>query len=296
MREPFGDARVEELKMLSAIDRADSMLVRCPPGPRRDLVVHLVAERLVNDLALLDDVARRSEPPSSGMPGESNLERELQKEWVRDLMQVGRGEEVSLRLTHKGRVRLSELKQALRSGKTRDSFDILWDVRHLDRDLQVAVLEASDACPLSVGYLDMNGLKAINDTGGHDAGDAAVRAFLQTVSSLVGDRGDAYRVGGDEVVVLLPSHKPEEAKALLRNVCQSLMGERLAVGDSRLPELSASVGISTVVNPQEEPSEVKQRADRTMYRAKAEAHKLDPRPSAIAVEGTESVDLISSAS
>jgi diguanylate cyclase (GGDEF)-like protein len=250
MNGPFGDARLEELKLLSAIDRADAMIARYPLGPKRDLLAHLVAERLVNDLASAAEDRFPLNSPAGGLPGESPLERTLHARWLETLARVLQGEEVSVRLTHRGRVRLSELKQSLRSGKARDSFDILWDGRHLDRDLHIAVLEASGASALSVGYLDMNGLKAINDAGGHDAGDTAIRTFLQTVSSVLGDQGDAYRAGGDEVVVLLPSHDTEKAKNLIRKVCLSLMGERLTTSGHPLPRLSVSVGIATATNPE----------------------------------------------
>jgi len=52
MIDKFGDARLEELKLLSEIDRNGELLVSPSDGPVRDLVAFLVQERFVNDLRL----------------------------------------------------------------------------------------------------------------------------------------------------------------------------------------------------------------------------------------------------
>ncbi len=55
---------------------------------------------------------------------------------------------------------------------------------------------------LGIIYLDLNGLKKVNDQGGHSAGDNLLRRTAQILLSLF--RDDTYRIGGDEFVVLLP--------------------------------------------------------------------------------------------
>ena len=55
---------------------------------------------------------------------------------------------------------------------------------------------------LGIIYLDLNGLKKVNDRGGHSAGDNLLRHTAQILLSLF--RDDAYRIGGDEFVILLP--------------------------------------------------------------------------------------------
>ncbi len=52
-------------------------------------------------------------------------------------------------------------------------------------------------------YMDLNGLKEINDTSGHDAGDRAIREIADIISKVFGKK-HSYRVGGDEFVVLCP--------------------------------------------------------------------------------------------
>lgn len=53
-------------------------------------------------------------------------------------------------------------------------------------------------------YCDISGLKQVNDTLGHDAGDALIRRCYETIRQ-VADRNQIYRTGGDEFVVVLPN-------------------------------------------------------------------------------------------
>ena len=55
----------------------------------------------------------------------------------------------------------------------------------------------------AVMYLDLDGLKAINDTYGHDAGDEAIRETGRLLRSCLGERGILCRMGGDEFCALV---------------------------------------------------------------------------------------------
>lgn len=135
MPEHFGDARLEELKLLSELDHRGGLTVTPAEGPYRDMVVFLVNERFATAFNLpWRDTSWRL------------LEGHLHECWVKGLSDVLTGQSVHLELTHKGRVRLSELKHALRAGKIREPFGILWDRRRLDTDLQVAILDAGQVC------------------------------------------------------------------------------------------------------------------------------------------------------
>ncbi len=284
MAEHFGDARIEEMKFLAELDRS-GLTLSLEPGRRRDMVFSLVYERFAtgSEIAWREPAGRLS----TGLPGESLLERQLQESWVRTLSDVLSQISVHLRLTHKGRLRLSELRQALSSGRVREPFGILWDGRHLETDLQIAILDATESAPLSVGCLDMNGLKTINDSFGHHAGSEALRAYFQAVATALGGRGEAYRYGGDEVIACLPSQGMEEAKGTLRKACLLLMKEDLKFEGHSLPCLSLSVGIATTTDPATHWAVLQKRADKAMYRAKAETKKTTPPPSAIAEEEGE---------
>lgn len=288
MTEHFGDARLEELKLLAELDRRGGLTVTPMEGPQRDMILFLVHERFVTAFKLpWRDTGIHV---TDGFPGESPLERHLHECWVKSLSDVLTGQSAHLELTHKGRVRLSELKQAMRTGRIREPFGILWDARHLENDLQISILDASEDLPLSLGYLDMNGLKEINDKIGHDAGSLALRAYFHAVATALADKAEAYRSGGDEVIVILPSQGLEEAKCTLRKVCLLLMQEVLEFGGRSLPRVSLSVGIVTTTDARVKFTELRESAERAMYRAKAVTQKSTPHPSAIAgAEGDVSI-------
>ena len=61
---------------------------------------------------------------------------------------------------------------------------------------------------------DLNGLKLVNDTIGHSAGDKLLQGFARLLADVVGDDGRAYRQGGDEFAVLYD----KDAQTFLRNL------------------------------------------------------------------------------
>jgi diguanylate cyclase (GGDEF)-like protein len=290
MADDFGDARMEELKLLAEIDRRGSVSLQPDKGPTWDMVFFLVHESFATSFDL-PWTAPAATP--STFPGRSSLEAHIHTCWVKsvsDVLEARIG--VPLKLTHKGRVRLSELKQALTTGRIREQYGILWDGRHLDTDLQIAILGASESSPLSVGFLDMNGLKQINDNPsfGYDAGSMAIRVYFEKVSTALADKGQAYRFAGDEVIAVLPCQNFEEATGTLRNVCRLVMGEELCFEGKNLPCLSLSVGVVVSTDSRAKPAELKQQASKAMQRAKERTKEAASRSSAIAgIEGEISI-------
>jgi len=132
-------------------------------------------------------------------------------------------------------------------------------------------------------YLDANGFKAINDTIDHAAGDEALRTFMSVVASLTERRGEGYRAGGDELVLILPNTTTDLAFNAMRAVAAQLHREKMP-GD--LP-LSVSCGIATTTAATTDPGEFLKKADEEQKRAKARSRVDPPRPSVVAVQGKE---------
>jgi diguanylate cyclase (GGDEF)-like protein len=289
--DPFEDARLAELRMLAWIDQRDLWTTNPPPpGAWFDLLVELVSTELASAFSYVEgrsyfisrgqgaSPAMRSE---SGIPGESRLERANVVARVGALDDLYLGGTVRLRITHRGRVRMSELKQALRAGREREPLGILWDARHWKTDLAVALLEASDDRPLAVVYLDMNGLKSVNDQDGHDAGDDALRTFFTSLMTAVGEEGQAYRLGGDEVLLVLPKHSTAQARDIV-----SAAGRLLAVADSSRYGLSISAGVVGITSPDRSGDAVRKAADGLQYQAKERSRRDTPRPTVVWVDVT----------
>lgn len=289
MSDRFGDARLEELQLLAEIERRGRLEVREEVGPRRDMLAHLAHAGFVNDLKI--HWYHNSNQTYLGLPGESDLERQLHQARMDTLSRVLGGETVQLEVTHRGRIRISELRQVLKSERVREQYGILWDGRHLETDLKIALLDASQSTPLSVAYLDMNGLKIINDGFGHSAGDAAVKAYFLALSTALRDQGEAYRVGGDEVFAILPGMDRNRAVEVLRKASLLLTQEQLRADDKELPRLSVAIGLVTTTDRLAQAEALRRSADKAMYRAKDKTKSAEgqARASAIAFEGDEAV-------
>jgi len=86
---------------------------------------------------------------------------------------------------------------------------------------------------------DLNGFKSYNDSFGHPAGDALLTRLGQGLASAVGERGTAYRLGGDEFCVIARGSGPE--RAALEAVGPAALSEQ---GDAF--SISASFGSALI--------------------------------------------------
>jgi diguanylate cyclase (GGDEF)-like protein len=71
---------------------------------------------------------------------------------------------------------------------------------------------------VTVVAVDLDGLKRINDSEGHAAGDAALLALVRALYSALRDEDTVFRVGGDEFVILLPFTSVDVAELLMRRI------------------------------------------------------------------------------
>ena len=88
--------------------------------------------------------------------------------------------------------------------------------------------------PVGILFTDLNGLKRINDTQGHEAGDRLLRNAASTLMELF-EPGNIYRAGGDEFVVILTDILPQRLEELARE---------LPLAASHYPEVSFAIGTS----------------------------------------------------
>lgn len=127
--------------------------------------------------------------------------------------------------------------------------------------------------PCTVALLDLDDFKNVNDTWGHQAGDAQLVAIAERLTASVqAVGGTAFRLGGDEFALLLPTADP---RAALRQVTAAVaaIGAALplAVDSVRtvVTSPSASAGIATAT-PGSSFSETLKRADIALYHAKGD--------------------------
>lgn len=139
---------------------------------------------------------------------------------------------------------------------------------------EIARAERADH-QFAVLFLDMDGLKVINDEYGHLAGSRAVCRVAEVLRRSVRSTDTPARFGGDEFLVILPDTK--EAGARL--VAQRLSDRLAADGDT--PALSVSIGVAIYPRDGVSPSALLTAADRALYESKAQ--KLSGRARASVV-------------
>jgi diguanylate cyclase (GGDEF)-like protein len=113
--------------------------------------------------------------------------------------------------------------------------------------------------PLTVLLFDIDGLKRVNDTLGHPAGDQVIKHFAERLLKAVRGSDLAARMGGDEFLVLLPECGVDEVQRVLERLC----GMKVDV-DGHIVLLTFSAGWS-VYTPGELPEELMKRVDTALY-------------------------------
>jgi diguanylate cyclase (GGDEF)-like protein/PAS domain S-box-containing protein len=122
--------------------------------------------------------------------------------------------------------------------------------------------------------IDLDGLKQINDTYGHMAGDDALRKVVVAIRQRLRTTDLLARVGGDEFAVLLP-HTREQPGTLIAQQLRRVIEEcTIDIPGGRLP-LRASIGIA-VIDDHADSDSVLAAADAALYRDKANARGRDP--------------------
>jgi diguanylate cyclase (GGDEF)-like protein/PAS domain S-box-containing protein len=122
--------------------------------------------------------------------------------------------------------------------------------------------------PLAVMYLDMDNLKTINDTRGHEGGDLALVEFARRLVASVRDSDLVARISGDEFVVVLEAiEEPGAASAVGDHIARNLREEFDIMGCPH--RLSASIGVSLRRPGETDLDELLRRADHALYEAKA---------------------------
>ncbi|MBA4179153.1 MAG: hypothetical protein C0506_01055 [Anaerolinea sp.] len=161
----------------------------------------------------------------------------------------------------------------------RDELTGLYNRRHFNAQLAqlIGVCQATHR-PLTVALIDMDGLKSINDTQGHQAGDAALKAVASCITRAVGSETVTARTGGDEFAVIFPGVPPFEAANQVAAFQSLLDNEPLPFDGAHgpVPRLSAAVGLASVDESSEAGSLLRQ-ADTALYANKRALARLGDR-------------------
>ena len=120
--------------------------------------------------------------------------------------------------------------------------------------------------PSAVIYFDVNGMKQINDTHGHPAGDAALRHVAEILCSNVRSSDVVGRLGGDEFGVILAQTGQEQATAKAVMLADAIGATPLRWGKLDIP-VSAAYGVYSFTGS-DDPQVAIEAADKAMYSQK----------------------------
>jgi diguanylate cyclase (GGDEF)-like protein/PAS domain S-box-containing protein len=116
--------------------------------------------------------------------------------------------------------------------------------------------------------VDVDNFKAINDTLGHDAGDALLCTFAERLRNAAGPEDLVTRTGGDEFALLISARNLSDVNDAAERIYGNL--REPFVHENRLLECSASIGASMLLKDGVSRSEVMKSADVALYAAKAD--------------------------
>jgi len=119
---------------------------------------------------------------------------------------------------------------------------------------------------LSIGLLDVDNFKKLNDELGHGAGDVALKSLAEVVSKALRPMDLVARYGGEEFVVLLPNTPVAEGEQILTRLQRSLTGG-LFMHEQKQVFVTFSAGV-TAYRPSERIEVALERADEALYEAK----------------------------
>ncbi len=118
-----------------------------------------------------------------------------------------------------------------------------------------------------VASIDMNGLKLMNDEQGHDAGDRALEAIGESLKRVMNRKISAYRIGGDEFMLLFYRCSREEMLQALDTLDR----------DVQAAGLSVAVGLAEATEAKEPIDELIRTSDQRMYQSKSEYYQAHDR-------------------
>jgi diguanylate cyclase len=121
--------------------------------------------------------------------------------------------------------------------------------------------------PLSIGLLDIDHFKKLNDSLGHQVGDQALKHLTRVVRDLMRPTDTLGRYGGEEFLILLPNTGLDEAERILKRLQRELT-RQFFLHDNNKVLITFSAGVAER-SREEAQADLVARADAAMYRAKA---------------------------
>jgi two-component system cell cycle response regulator len=152
-----------------------------------------------------------------------------------------------------------------------DQLTGLYNRRYFDRHLALMLDKAREQDrDMALMLIDMDFFKAVNDTHGHDIGDAVLREFANRLRRNIRGVDLACRFGGEEFVVLMPDTDFRQASGVAERVRMAVAERGFETPELRPLTVTCSVGVALNEHQTDTPEMILKRADVALYRAKRE--------------------------
>ena len=161
------------------------------------------------------------------------------------------------------------LRTKLENQSIRDSLTGLFNRHFMQISLEREISRASRRKQmLAVFMLDLDHFKRFNDTYGHAAGDAVLKAVAEVFGSSIRMEDIACRYGGEEFTIILPDLTMEVALQRAESIRHAVAKLRVPIGREATAEVTVSIGVALYPIDGEAGDQLLHRADMALYRAK----------------------------
>ena len=130
-----------------------------------------------------------------------------------------------------------------------------------------ARLAVGQSGPVAVLYIDLDRLKAINDSLGHAAGDWYIQTFADRLSACAGSQSMVARIGGDEFVVIPDQPMTTHAAEIFADRIRKAVHDRLTI-DGQTINRTVSIGVAAGTPGRDQDTDLLRRADEAVLAAK----------------------------
>lgn len=159
------------------------------------------------------------------------------------------------------------MRDELHHQAIRDVLTGLYNRRHMMDTLRRRI-ETRRAEPFAIISIDVDYFKKFNDNHGHDAGDTVLRSIGEAMIASVNGSEIACRMGGEELMILLPDVTLETAMARAEALRETVAALKVRYSEKELPQITISIGVSQFPLHGTTPPEVIRAADEALYIAK----------------------------
>ncbi len=121
---------------------------------------------------------------------------------------------------------------------------------------------------MAVLFIDLDDFKDVNDTLGHDAGDALLVCVAERLLSCVRAMDTVARIGGDEFIAILSGLKEEKGVNIVVDKIMRSMSLPFHLNDNRVARIGASIGMALYPDHGDTPDQLLKLADQAMYDVK----------------------------